>query len=93
METGFVAGTLVHTKSGLKPIEEICVGDWVLSHPEGDVPPSRLREGHDYSYRQVTKTYVHDDQPIVHVTYLQATGDGIIEILRVTPNHPIYIKR
>ena len=29
----FVAGTLVHTKEGLKPIEQIKVGDWVLSRP------------------------------------------------------------
>lgn len=26
----FVAGTLVHTKEGLKPIEQIQVGDWAL---------------------------------------------------------------
>ena len=30
----FVAGTLVHTKDGLKPIEQIKIGDWVLSRPE-----------------------------------------------------------
>ena len=30
----FVAGTLVHTKEGPKPIEQIKVGDWVLSRPE-----------------------------------------------------------
>ena len=27
----FVAGTLVHTKDGLVQIEQIKVGDWVLS--------------------------------------------------------------
>ena len=31
----FVAGTLVHTKDGLKPIEQIKIGDWVLSRPAG----------------------------------------------------------
>lgn len=29
-----VAGTLVHAKSGMVPIEKIQVGDWVLSQPE-----------------------------------------------------------
>jgi len=39
--TGFVAGTLVHTERGLVPIQEIKVGDRVLSRPENrgcDVP-------------------------------------------------------
>ena len=30
----FVAGTLVHTRSGPVPIEQIKVGDLVLSHPD-----------------------------------------------------------
>ena len=30
----FVAGTPVHTKEGLVPIEKLRVGDWVLSQPE-----------------------------------------------------------
>jgi hypothetical protein len=30
----FIAGTLVHTREGLRPIEEIKVGDYVLSKPE-----------------------------------------------------------
>ncbi|MDR2788675.1 MAG: Hint domain-containing protein [Candidatus Accumulibacter sp.] len=33
----FAAGTLAHTKKGLKPIESIQVGDWVLSRPEGGI--------------------------------------------------------
>ena len=32
--TGFVAGTLVHTEKGLVPIQEINVGDRVLSRSE-----------------------------------------------------------
>jgi hypothetical protein len=34
MDSGFVAGTLVHTDKGLVPIEQIKVGDLVLSKPE-----------------------------------------------------------
>jgi Hint domain-containing protein len=30
----FAAGTLVHTREGLKAIEQIQVGDWVLSKHE-----------------------------------------------------------
>jgi hypothetical protein len=32
--SGFAAGTLIHTQTGLKPIEKIRVGDFVLSQPE-----------------------------------------------------------
>ena len=45
-EQGFVAGTLVHTDKGLVPIEQIKVGDMVLSKPEiGEVID--LDEGED----------------------------------------------
>lgn len=32
-EKGLVAGTLVHTETGLVPIEQLKVGDKVLSKP------------------------------------------------------------
>lgn len=35
MSVGFVAGTLVHTESGLVPIEQLEVGDMVWSKPPG----------------------------------------------------------
>ncbi|MEY2864117.1 MAG: hypothetical protein RLY58_1824 [Pseudomonadota bacterium] len=45
--TGFVAGTLVHTDQGLVPIEQINVGNLVLSkHESGDV-----------AYKRVLKTF------------------------------------
>lgn len=34
LNRGFVAGTLVHTDKGLVPIQNIKVGDMVLSSPE-----------------------------------------------------------
>ena len=58
-EACFVAGTLVHTKEGLVPIEKIKVGDYVLSKPESG-------EG-ELSYQRVAKTFVHEDQPVLCV--------------------------
>lgn len=52
----FIAGTLVHTKDGLKPIEQIKVGDWVLSrpeNPEGEPPSQRGRLPATYSVMHV----------------------------------------
>jgi len=89
----FAAGTLVHIKEGLKPIEEIRVGDWIMSQPEdSDMLHRRRRQKHEYTYRQVTKTFVHDDQPIVYVTYIQPGADSVKAPLRVTPNHLIWAK-
>ena len=45
---GFIKGTRAHTKDGLKPIEEIKVGDYVLSKPESG-------EG-EVAYKRVVRT-------------------------------------
>lgn len=45
--TGFVAGTLVHTDQGLVPIEQINVGDLVLSKSESG----------DVAYKRVVRTF------------------------------------
>ncbi len=58
--TGFAAGTLVHTKEGLKRIEEIQVGDWVLSQPES----SGKR-----AYKQVVRTTCTEDTPVWTLRY------------------------
>lgn len=59
--SGFVAGTLVHTKEGLVPIEKLKVGDWVLSKPENG-------EG-ERAYKRVVNTFVHHDKEINEITY------------------------
>jgi hypothetical protein len=89
----FAAGTLVHTKEGMKPIEDIRVGDWVLSYPEDKETPAAYRENRTelYQYRQVTKISVHEDLPVVHLTFWDL-GNNIQETVRVTTNHPIYVK-
>lgn len=57
----FVAGTLVHTKEGLKPIEQIQVGDWVLSKPESG-------EG-EQAYKRVARTFSFEDKAVVRIQY------------------------
>lgn len=52
----FVAGTLVHTRDGLVPIEQINVGDRVLSKPEGG-------EG-ELAYKRVTNTLFFREQEV-----------------------------
>ena len=51
----FIAGTLVTTRSGLKPIEEIVIGDYVLSINE---------ETGENSYKKITDTLVRSTQEI-----------------------------
>ena len=93
METCFAAGTLIHTKEGLRPIEELQVGDLVLTWPEDKPVPVRpchpFRFEDEYICKPVTKTFVHDDQMISHVVIL-GNND---EILQVTPNHPFWSKQ
>lgn len=76
-QSGFIAGPLVHTDQGLVPIEQIKVGDLVLSQPE---------EQGERAYRKVTQTFVHDDAPIWVVKYMLIDGD-------VPYGHPKYMPR
>jgi hypothetical protein len=88
---GFVAGTLVHTKTGLKPIEQIQVGDYVLSKPEtGEGEPS---------YKRVVNTFTFDDKEVVyvkhHIEKMNERGcwDKSENAFFITTiNHPIRVK-
>jgi hypothetical protein len=79
----FAAGTLVHTKDGLKPIEQINVGDWVLSKHESG-------EG-EQAYKRITKTFKFDDKPVDCLKYISAPLEKVEHVF-VTPNHPFYVK-
>ena len=71
----FIAGTLVTTADGLRPIEEIEVGDLVLSEDEttGEV-----------AYKCVTKTFVNETTELIHI---HVGG----ETISATPAHPFYV--
>ena len=73
----FVAGTLVTTEQGQKPIEEIKVGDKVLSeNPEtGEI-----------AYKTVEETYINETDELIHVHVNEET-------ISATPNHPFYVDK
>ena len=75
--TCFPAGTLVQTENGLKNIEEIKVGDNVLSYN---------LETNKQEYNPVIKTYIHKDtsEDLYQIYYED-------DVLEVTEKHPIYI--
>jgi hypothetical protein len=87
----FAAGTLVHTKDGLKKIEDIQIGDLVLSFPDNQTPPGHIRQENEYAYREVTKVSVQEDREISFVTVFDLAA-GIKETIGATPNHRVYEK-
>src|SRR5262245_23720318 len=85
----FTAGTLVHTKVGLKPIENIRVDDWILSYPDDQVPPRVMRRPEDYAYRQVVRVYVREQQSVSKLV-IDHLATNEKETYLVTKEHPIY---
>jgi hypothetical protein len=71
----FVAGTLVLTPLGPRPIETIHAGDWVLSReaPTSSVVPER-----------VARTFVTVGQPVLNLRFEHG------EALEVTPGHKFW---
>ena len=72
----FVAGTLIKTDKGNKPIEEISVGDMVYSYNPltGDT-----------GYKKERRLYIHDAYSL---TKLTIAGEEVI----ATYNHPFYVE-
>lgn len=94
----FAAGTLVHARNGLVPIEKLRVGDWVLSKPENG-------EGEE-AYKRITNTFCFQEKEVMHVqvypvaeiersreTDSPVQWSGLKKSLVVTPNHPFWIVR
>jgi len=89
---GFAAGTVVRTQEGLVPIEQIKVGDWVLSYPDDQPIPEEYRQNTNppQIYKRVLKTLVSENQKVVGFPVLNfSTAEG--EYFISTPNHPIFV--
>ncbi|HEX7174811.1 MAG TPA: RHS repeat-associated core domain-containing protein [Pyrinomonadaceae bacterium] len=76
----FVAGTLVHTADGARPIEEIKAGDRVLSWNE---------ESRQAEYQKVAQTFVRRAEALILVTVEGAENAP----LGTTDEHPFYVHR
>ena len=70
----FVAGTLVKTADGDRPIEEIAAGDYVWAWDEATG---------NIALKEVIETYVNETSELIH---LFVNGEEII----TTPTHPFY---
>ena len=77
----FAARTLVHTKEGLVPIEQIKVGDWVLSKPEN---------GGEQAYKRVVRKIQRESETVMKVLYALPDLTTLYKLI-VTPNHPFWI--
>jgi TPR repeat protein len=81
--SGFAAGTPVHTRDGVRPIEDVAAGDWVLSQPH----PTGER-----GYKRVVRTVRHEDAPICRVRFsAKRGGQWVDQQVLVTPDHPIHV--
>ena len=86
----FAKGTLVHTREGLVPIENLKVGDWVLSKPEDGTG--------EVAYKRVTQTFAHGPTEVVNLLYRFGGDDDSIfapntqhRRLTTTLNHPFWV--
>ncbi|WP_176082419.1 Hint domain-containing protein, partial [Leptospira alexanderi] len=75
--TCFTAGTLVHTSQGTKKIEEVKVGDQVLSWDE---------ESGEQEYHRVVKTFQREVNVVYTIVYSNGTQ------VETTDEHPFYIE-
>ena len=72
----FIAGTLILTEKGIEEIENIKIGDYVLSYNE--------RTG-DKEYKKVVNTFNYLKTELYHII----TNDN--QKISVTPEHPFYV--
>jgi RHS repeat-associated protein len=77
----FEAGTVVHTAEGQRAIEDVRVGDLVLSRDD--------KTG-AFDYRPVVQLFVTPEKEVFELRLADETGTETI--LSVTPGHPFWVK-
>ena len=77
----FVEGTQVETSEGMQSIEDIRVGDWVLSRGE---------DTGELLLKRVTNTFVTPAQQVLELEV--EDEDGNTETFGVTSEHPFWVK-
>lgn len=86
LQSGFVAGTLVHTDKGLVPIQDVKVGDMVLSRPEND--PNAPNE-----YKRVLRLFGSGKDNIIQLPYVSYSELEVIKVIYLTDYHLIWNER
>lgn len=81
--SGFVAGTLVDTFQGLRPIETVKVGDLVLSKPE---------HGGEQAYKRVIRAFAHPPTRVVRVVYFREGARERSSFIDTTLEHPFWVE-
>jgi Pretoxin HINT domain len=76
----FVAGTPVHTENGWVPIEELGVGDLVLSRDD---------ETGEEAYRPIAAVMITPNKPVLALSLEDSMG--AIETIEATPPHPFFV--
>lgn len=79
----FAAGTFVHTKAGLVPIEQIKVGDYVLSQHDSGTG-SR-------DYKRVLRTIARPPERVIEVKYFPDPSQPRVARITCTINHPFWV--
>jgi TPR repeat protein len=82
LDSGFIAGTPVRTPEGPRPIEQLQVGDLVLT---------RLEAGRAAA-RRISRTAVHPDLEVLYVGYRVQGAAGASESLTVGFHHPFRVE-
>jgi hypothetical protein len=77
----FIEGTPVHTQDGLKPIEEIEIGDLVASKDEITGKTT---------WKPVVELFRNEDKPVLNITLVNS--DDQTEVLGATPEHPFWVE-
>jgi hypothetical protein len=83
VEKGFAKGARVHTKDGFRPIEDIRVGDLVLSSPEDGTPK--------LGYKRVVATAVYEKKTLRRINTFGSTS-GTEDFVSATGDQPFWVE-